>query len=165
MSVVELCGEECNSGADFPVGSQTLNETTDERSLLHHLQELSQSVKAVQKRLDSLEVKTDSIDLLASKVSVGFEMAEAVLGKIAHALGVKEDTNVGDDEEDRKRLKVRLKEAIESKRTVTDSSVLEAKGFLERYFGICRPNGRTGKHGSRSVRSSDRRPFPDEGCA
>jgi hypothetical protein len=92
-------------------------------------------------------------------------MAEGMLGKIAHSLGVKEDTNVGDDEEDRKRLKVRLKEALESKRPVIDSTVLEAKGFLERYFGICGPDGRTGKHGSRSVRSPDRRPFPDEGRA
>ena len=132
--------------------SQTSNETSDEKRILHHLQELSQSIQAVQKRLESLEVKTDSIDLLTSKVTVGFEMAESVLGKIASALGVKGDDDVGDDEEDRKRLKVRLKEAIENKRPLVDDSVFEAKGFLERYFGICAPNGRIGQHGSRSGR-------------
>jgi hypothetical protein len=134
--------------------SQISNESSDEKRILHHLQELSQSILAVQKRLDNLEVKTDSIDLLTSKVTVGFEMAESVLGKIASALGVKDD-NVGDDEEDRKRLKVRLKEAIENKRPLIDDSVLEARGFLERYFGICPPNGRIGQHGSRSGRQPD----------
>ncbi len=131
------------------VGSQ--NDTTDESSILLHLQELSQGIRAIQTRLDSLEVKTEGIDLLASKVSAGFAMAEAVLGKIALALDVKDEANAGDDEEDRKRLKVRLKEALESKRPVTDCSELEASDFLEFYFGICGPNGRTGKHGSRSA--------------
>ncbi len=140
--------------------SQNLNETTDEGSMLNHLQELSQGIKAIQKRLDSLEVKTEGIDLLASKISTGFEMAEAVLGKIAQVLGVKEDANVGDDEEDRKRLKVRLKEALEKKRPHTDNSVIEASGYLEHYFGICRPNTRTGKHGSRFVRHPDSCRFP-----
>jgi hypothetical protein len=132
------------------LGPQNLNEATyDDRSVLFHLQELSESIKAVQKRLDSLEVKTETIDLIASKVSMGFEMAEGMLGKIAHALGVEEGTTAGDDEEDRKRLKVRLKEALESKQPLTDEN--EPMGFLEHYFGICRPNERIGKHGSRSA--------------
>ena len=130
-----------------------MNDTT----ILRHLQELSKGIDAIQSRLDSLEASKASIDLLASRVSTGFEMAETVLGKIAHALGVKDDGNVGDDEEDRKRLKVRLKEALDGKRPPTDNSELKPEGFLERYFGICGPDGRTGKHGSRSARPRDSR--------
>ena len=83
-------------------------------------------------------------------------MAEAVLGKIAHALGVNDDANVGDDEEDRKRLKVRLKEALEGRRPPAKNSE-KPESFLEHYFGICGPDGRTGKHGSRSARTPDSR--------
>jgi hypothetical protein len=140
---------------DTNLGSQ--NDTVDESNILRHLQELSKGIDAIQKRLDSLEVKKESIDLLASRVSTGFEMAEAVLGKISHALGVKDDAKVGDDEEDRKRLKVRLKEALDGKWLPTDSSELKPEGFLEHYFGICGPDGRTGKHGSRSARPPDSR--------
>jgi hypothetical protein len=138
--------------------SQT--EAMDESNILHHLRELSKGIDAIQKRLDSLEASKTSIDLLAAKVSAGFETAEAVLGKIAHALGVKDDAKVGDDEEDRKRLKVRLKEALDGKRPTTGRSALKQEGFLEHYFGICGPDGRSGKHGSRSDRLRDPRRFP-----
>ena len=107
-----------------------MNGTT----ILRHLQELSKGIDAIQERLDSLEANKASIELLASRVSTGFEMAEAVLGKIAHALGVNDDANVGDDEEDRKRLKVRLKEALEGRRPPAKNSE-KPESFLEHYFG------------------------------
>ncbi len=60
---------------------------------------------------------------------------------------------VGDDDEDRKRIKERLKEAVESDKRVRARVVKTTKheSWLEYVFGICEPDRRMGKHGSRCV--------------
>ena len=56
----------------------------------------------------------------------------------------------GDDDEDRKRLKERLKGALDSdRRQLHAESMNAAEGWLEYVFGICRPDHRIGKLGSR----------------
>jgi ElaB/YqjD/DUF883 family membrane-anchored ribosome-binding protein len=52
----------------------------------------------------------------------------------------------GDDNEDRKRLKEKLKAALERQ---TRTIVAEQEEWMEYIFGICKPDGRVGKRGSR----------------
>jgi hypothetical protein len=130
--------------------------------MLQHLQSLSEGIRAVQRtleaRLESLDRKLTSIDRLDSRVCSRIDLVEERLGKIAHAVGVKEGASVGDDEEDRKRLKVRLKEALDRKRVKAREGLAKPQGVLEYCFGICEPDGRTGKQGSRCARRSALRP-------
>ena len=73
-----------------------------------------------------------------------------MLERIAVAVGVKVGSNEGDDEEDRKRLKEKLKVAIElDRRTRVHTIVSSREVWLEYIFGICSPDKRVGKRGSR----------------
>ncbi len=107
--------------------------------------------RSLEARLESLDLKMMSIDRLDARVCTRIELVEERLGKIAHAVGVKEGVSMGDDEEDRKRLKVRLKEALDCKRPKDRRSLTHTDGILEYCFGICEPDGTTGKQGSRSA--------------
>jgi hypothetical protein len=80
-----------------------------------------------------------------------FHMMILRLDEVEKAICTKKMKVVDDDDaEDRKRLKERLKEALdENKRTRPDYEV-EKEDWLEYIFGICRPDGRIGKEGSRS---------------
>ncbi len=73
------------------------------------------------------------------------------LESIATAVGVSVEANAGDDDADRKRLKEKLKEAIEVERLVSQVHYIEKESWLEYIFGICKPDGRLGKKGSRYV--------------
>ncbi len=81
---------------------------------------------------------------------------ETRLESIAEAVGVSVEVDEGDDDADRKRLKEKLKEALEAQ--VKGHSLLtygnEKETWMEYIFGICKPNGRMGKRGSRSVHPS-----------
>ena len=56
----------------------------------------------------------------------------------------------GDDNEDRKRLKEKLKEALESDRRRRLRPIVSARQqWLEYIFGICKPDRRNGKRGNR----------------
>ncbi len=75
------------------------------------------------------------------------------LHMIADAVGVRMQAKEEEDAEDRKRLKERLKEALalEKMDRVNGKHEGEGEDWLEFIFGICRPNGRVGKMGSRSA--------------
>ena len=78
-----------------------------------------------------------------------------MLERIAVAVGVKIGGNEGDDEEDRKRLKEKLKVAIElDRRTRVHTIVSSREVWLEYIFGICSPDKRVGKRGSRFLAPS-----------
>ncbi len=47
------------------------------------------------------------------------------------------------------RRQVRLKEALDRKRPKAPPSMLRPASMVEYVFGICEPDGRTGKQGSR----------------
>ncbi len=71
--------------------------------------------------------------------------------KLNHFFFVGEQLPVGDDDDDRKRIKERLKEAVECdkrarSRVVTD---VTRESWFEYIFGICEPDRRVGKQGSR----------------
>ena len=84
------------------------------------------------------------------------------LEKIADVVGVKKAGSSGDDDEDRKRLKERLNEALEVHKHGLLMSEIDVEGWLEYFFGICKPNGRFGKHGSRSDLCPDSRKYLDK---
>ena len=75
-----------------------------------------------------------------------FETLGEKLEQIANAVGVKQAEKAGDDDEDRKRIKERLKEALDLDKR---QQGLEKKDFMEYFFGICKADGRVGKTGSR----------------
>jgi hypothetical protein len=75
---------------------------------------------------------------------------ESRLESIAAAVGVSVQANVGDDDADRKRLKERLKEALEVEKKKRPLHLGEKESWMEYIFGICKPDGRVGKRGSRS---------------
>jgi hypothetical protein len=72
------------------------------------------------------------------------------LEKISHVLGVKTGVNEGDDDEDRRRLKEKLKLAIEvDRRSQIRAIISRGEVWMEDIFGICSPDQRLGKRGSR----------------
>ncbi len=85
---------------------------------------------------------------------------ERKLDTVAAAVCAKEiDRSCEEDVEDRKRLKERLKEALEQSTQSREKSLeADKEDWMEYIFGICKPDGRVGKEGSRSTRSSCR-PF------
>ena len=61
-----------------------------------------------------------------------------------------EEVRSGDDEEDRRRLKEKLKSALDKDRLVkTQKNLSGQEKWLESVFGICEPDARFGKRGSR----------------
>ena len=72
------------------------------------------------------------------------------LERISASMKIKSDANDGDDEEDRRRLKEKLKVAIEvDRRSRVHTIVSQSEMWLEFIFGICSPDQRIGKRGSR----------------
>ena len=78
-----------------------------------------------------------------------FAIVESRLVSIAEAVGVSNEADVGDDDADRKRLKERLKEALEVEENKRSLNFNEKESWMEYIFGICKPDGRIGKRGSR----------------
>ena len=71
---------------------------------------------------------------------------------VAKAVGAPllQRVSAGDDNEDRKRLKEKLKEALESdRRGRLRKIVSERQRWVEYLFGICQPDRRNGKRGNR----------------
>jgi hypothetical protein len=99
----------------------------------------------------SLERRADESreDRVITRVDLRCDIVEKRLEKIAHAVGIKHVVNAGDDEEDRKRLKMRLKEALSIQNAHDRVHLNEPEGFFEYFLGIRPPNGRVGKQGSR----------------
>jgi hypothetical protein len=74
------------------------------------------------------------------------------LEKILASTGIRSGADMGDDREDRKRLKEKLKLAIELDKQshVTVRNIVSNRElWMEYIFGICSPEPRTGKRGSR----------------
>jgi hypothetical protein len=112
----------------------------------HRVTERSmEALRSSLQRVDGVESKDDRV---IAKVDTRCDGMERRLDKISHAVGIRNVVNVGDDNEDRKRLKMRLKEAL----TIQNAdrvSACEPEGYLEYFLGIRPSNGRIGKQGSR----------------
>ncbi len=101
-------------------------------------------------KLGAMDSKIDKrFEAMGSKIDKRLEAMERRLEKIADAVGVNKTVSAGDDDEDRKRLKERLNEALKTHKKNALRGEIQPDGWAEYLFGICRPNGRLGKHGSR----------------
>ncbi len=79
-----------------------------------------------------------------------FGVIDKRLERISASMKIKSDANDGDDDEDRRRLKERLKDAIEVDRRSRIHTIISKKEmWLEYIFGLCSPDQRIGKRGSR----------------
>ncbi len=111
------------------------------------------SVESLHNNLTAGAVCTDTkVERVSSRLDTRCDSVDKKLDKIAYAVGIRYVVSAGDDNEDRKRLKMRLKEALKIQHTDTDGRVIEneKEGYLEYIFGIRAPNSRIGKLGSRS---------------
>jgi hypothetical protein len=123
-------------------------EWRDER-VQHQLQALGSRVDA---KLEAMDSKIDKrFEAMDSKIDKLSNIMEKRLEKIAEAVGVNKTVNEGDDDEDRKRLKERLNEALKTHKKKVLKKEIHDDGWAEYLFGICKPNGRLGKHGSRFI--------------
>ena len=68
------------------------------------------------------------------------------------------------DGEDRKRLKEKLKEAMRTENMKSSGIVPEREEWMEYLFGICKPDGRVGKPGSRCATSGNAATFLSQYC-
>jgi hypothetical protein len=108
----------------------------------------SRSEVHVMEENQSLSQPRDSAKL--QEVGVKLDHVGKVLEHVATAVGVRASLGTGDDEEDRRRLKEKLKEALErDRRDRIRDVVSEREVWLEYVFGICKPDRRTGRRGSR----------------
>jgi hypothetical protein len=86
----------------------------------------------------------------SQEMGVKLDHVNKVLEHVAMAVGVLAGLGVVDEEEDRRRLKEKLKEALErDRRDRIREVVSEREVWLEYVFGICKPDRRTGRRGSR----------------
>jgi hypothetical protein len=84
------------------------------------------------------------------QVSTKLDMLATNLDQIAKTVGVVKETPACGEEEDRRRLKEKLKEVLEiAQRNRIHKITSQKEKWLEYVFGICRPDGRIGKRGSR----------------
>ena len=104
--------------------------------------------RAVSSTTDPLRDSTGR--LMDGGLGAKLESLDKKLMQIINVLVVKH-TCEGDDDEDRKRLKEKLKQAIEAdRRSRIRPIVSRSEVWLEYIFGICQPDQRIGKRGSRS---------------
>ena len=136
-----------------PLQQESMQHSTD-ADLLRHLIAFGASILSVQRTLDThVESVTKTNRMYGEK----FEKLDATLESLKSLINVakvSEDSKAanaskaGDDDQDRKRIKERLKEAFEThkKREHRDEEVVKWPEYL---FGICEPDKRQGKKVSR----------------
>ncbi len=109
-------------------------------SIVKRLNELEQNLSATVKSEQQSKLSNDE----------KFERIERKIDLIAAAVCVKDTDRSEEEAEDRKRLKERLKEALENSTQSRDKDPEDEKdSWMEYLFGICKPDGRVGKEGSR----------------
>jgi hypothetical protein len=99
-----------------------------------------------------LEPARTPVDVLSEFKSFNTKFGSLVkkVELIAISMGIHGVSSEFDHEEDRKRLKEKLKQAIEiDRRSRIHTIVSHAEAWLEYVFGICQPDQRLGKRGSR----------------
>ncbi len=151
---VELHGTECL--VSFP--SSVLQDAAErisalERSVGNMQEFMSRKFRYVESKLDRiLEINGSESSLKEPQSPIYFTAMDKKMDRIAAAVGLANTglETSGDDVEDRKRLKERLKEAIEKDKASQSREIYKQKEkWAEYVFGICDPDKRVGKNGSR----------------
>jgi hypothetical protein len=112
--------------------------------------EINDQMLKAQSEPDPTEAK--ELGSQRSYVEKQLEMLDKQLLLVAKAVGAPllQRISAGDDNEDRKRLKEKLKEALESDRRGRLRRIQpETQQWVEYLFGICSPDRRNGKRGHR----------------
>ncbi len=110
---------------------------------------VDESLKTLRRDFEASDRRLQRMEMTLEVVSKSVEGMDPKVDEIAQAIGIdKQDANAGDDDEDRKRIKERLREALETNYEHMKKNTRK-KSFLEYFFGICKTNGRVGKVGSR----------------
>jgi hypothetical protein len=147
-----------------------LDAQKDDQDCELTVEKLEQCLGAMERRLeDKINKKMQSIDeklkeKFSKLVSVKPDHAqqssrenlegraasvENRLESIADAGGIVDEGNTGQNVADRKRLKEKLKEALEIQEQYHPIQPNKKEAWMEYIFGICKPDGRVGKRGSR----------------
>ncbi len=145
---------------------QGLSKSSDDAGVKEALLALGSTLRAVQRILEenvdeslkSMRRDAEASDHRLRRMEVRLEEVSKSVGgigprveEIAQAVGIdKQNVSAGDDEEDRKRIKERLREVLETNYERVKRNNVK-KTFIEYFFGICKTNGREGKVGSRFV--------------
>ena len=83
-------------------------------------------------------------------INLQLEGLDRTLALVAEAVGVNYLTGEAGDRDDRRRLKEKLKVAMETGQRLTVRQIdSEREMWMEYFFGICKPDGRVGKAGSK----------------
>jgi hypothetical protein len=98
------------------------------------------------------DTEQQPMDAIMQEVFRKLDNLDKKLGNVASAVGVRSSMVAGDDDEDRRRLKEKLKEALDrDRRSRLHEVTSEHAVWLEYVFGICKPDQRMGKRGSRCI--------------
>jgi prefoldin subunit 5 len=123
--------------------------------VVSRLDGLEKSLSGMQKSLSGMEKKLDkNMQMILARLdrrldeSGGIETSDDQLVMSAGYNGSTSVEDTDDDAEDLKRLKEKLKEA-RGKEYNTRQVTVEKEPWMEYMFGICKPDGRVGKEGSR----------------
>jgi hypothetical protein len=110
---------------------------------------VDESLKAMRRDFEATDKRLQRMEVQLEVVSKSVEGMDPKIEEIAQAFGIdRQDANTGEDEEDRKRIKERLKEALETNYERAKRNI-KKQSFIEYFFSICKTNGRVGKIGSR----------------
>jgi hypothetical protein len=144
-----------------PVRDKKSSSDTDAQET-ETLRALGSTLRAVQKLLEgsvgeclsAMRGDFDAVSSRLQRMEAKLEGMDPKLDEIAQAIGIeKHNVSAGDDEEDRKRIKEKLREALEDNYERSKRNT-KKQDFMEYFFGICKTNGRVGKIGSRFVLSA-----------
>jgi hypothetical protein len=125
------------------------NEGSESELVYHNNRKLHRQDSDCTLPSGQLEPGPSAADMLP-ELDTKLRIIDKKLGQISASLGIKSGANEGDDEEDRRRLKEKLKAAIEvDRRSRVLTIVSRSEVWLEYIFGICSPDQRLGKRGSR----------------
>ena len=124
-----------------------LNGLTVAQNQAEQLDTIAKRLNEIERILNEAVNSAQELKLIQNEK---IERIERKLDLIAAAVCVREIDTSEKDAEDRKRLKERLKEALEQSTRSRLKNMEDIKeSWIEYIFGICKPDGRVGKRGSR----------------
>ena len=100
--------------------------------------------------IDAVQAITVPVETESLSTKMQLEGLDRTLALVAGALGVRDSNVEGGSGDDRRRLKEKLKAAMESGQRLSVRHIdSEREMWVEYVFGICKPDGRVGKGGSK----------------
>jgi hypothetical protein len=137
-------GTSCQKNLDASISVENFEDAESDIAQSYEIVSKQDKVDCINPASQPVETET------LFEMDTRFGMINMKLEQISTYLGVNSSVKEGDDEEDRRRLKEKLKAAIEvDRRNRVLTIVSRSEVWLEYIFGICSPDQRIGKSGSR----------------